>query len=206
MPAPIPTPTRLRILALNQRGHGPTAIAHRLGLCPRTVRHLCRRARQGGAAALAPTYPRPARPDPEPVVQQALLLHQEHPSWGAPYLLIRLRQLRPDLTELPGARTLQRWMRRVRQPPAPPGSKPASTRTAAQRPHEVWQMDAVEQLRLGNGSRVSWLRWVDEYTGAVLGTVVFPPRHLRSGARRRRAGGPAGAVPPLGSAAVPAGR
>jgi hypothetical protein len=36
-------------------------------------------------------------------------------------------------------------------------------------------MDAVEQLRLGSKQGVSWLRLVDEYSGAFLGTTVFPP-------------------------------
>ncbi len=35
-------------------------------------------------------------------------------------------------------------------------------------------MDAVEQLRLGSGQGVCWLRLVDEYSGAFLGTTVFP--------------------------------
>src|SRR5205807_24585 len=85
-------------------------------------------------------------------------------------------------------RILQRWFGRHGQPPAPAGRKPASARTPAGQPHEVWQMDAVEQLPLQTGQLVCWLRWVDELTGAVLGTVVFPPQPLRPGAA---AAGPA---------------
>src|SRR5262249_55120771 len=40
-------------------------------------------------------------------------------------------------------------------------------------PHEVWQMDACEQIPLGNGQRVCWLRGVDECSGAILWTEVF---------------------------------
>src|SRR5262249_50876180 len=52
--------------------------------------------------------------------------------------------------------------------------------------------------------QVSWLRWVDEYTGAVLGTVVFPLRHLRTSTSARGPSSRAAAVGPLGSAPLPA--
>jgi hypothetical protein len=34
-------------------------------------------------------------------------------------------------------------------------------------------MDASEQIALRSGRHVSWLRVVDEWTGAVLETIVF---------------------------------
>jgi hypothetical protein len=37
-------------------------------------------------------------------------------------------------------------------------------------------VDAAEQVPLRSGRRVCWLRIVDECSGAVLETVVFPPR------------------------------
>ena len=43
-------------------------------------------------------------------------------------------------------------------------------------------------------------RWVDEFSGAVLGTVVFPPGLLGAGACHRRAGRIAAEVPLLGEA------
>jgi hypothetical protein len=116
-----------------------------------------------------------------------------------------LRQEQPQLRDLPSARTLQRWFARQQQPPAPAGRKPASARAAARRPHEVWQMDAVEQLPLQTGQQVCWLRWVDEWTGAVLGTEVFPPRQFRPGAVAGGAVRAAAAVRPLGFAPVLAG-
>jgi hypothetical protein len=41
-------------------------------------------------------------------------------------------------------------------------------------PHAVWQIDASEYIALATGQRVSWLRVIDECSGAVLQTVVFP--------------------------------
>ena len=60
---------------------------------------------------------------------------------------------------------------------APSPSQPVAGRAAvvapAERPHDVWQMDAVEKTSLATGQRISWLRLVDEWTGAVLDTKVF---------------------------------
>src|SRR5262249_869928 len=40
-------------------------------------------------------------------------------------------------------------------------------------PHEVWQMDAAERTALRSGQQVSWLRLIDEASGAVLSSRVF---------------------------------
>lgn len=207
MPVPLPFALRQRVVRAWQGGDSPGQIARRLHLAVRSVRRLCQAFRRHGPAALTPAYPSRARPAArQPALQQALLLHQEHPTWGAPYLRIRLGQLHPELADVPSARTLQRYFARYRQPPAPPGRRPAAAAPRADRPHAVWQMDAVEQLRLAGGQQVSWLRWVDEFTGAVLGTVVFPPRHLRTGAGDRRSPGHPRPIRPLGPARGGAGR
>jgi hypothetical protein len=206
MPAPVPLPLRRRILEYQQRGLSPAAIARRLNVAERTVRALCLRFRTHGAAAVGPCYRAPAPPAPSQAIQQALLLHAQHPTWGAPYLLLQLRAQHPNLADLPSARTLQRWFARNKQPPAPAGRKPTMPYTLARQPHEVWEMDAVEQLPIQSGQQVSWLRWVDELTGAVLGTEVFPPCHLRPGSLDRGAAGIAAAIWPLGFAPVPARR
>ena len=199
MPAPLSLKLRERIQARLEQGYNPAAIARELRLRPRTVRHLCGRLRQLGAAALETSYQAPAPAMPSSAIEQALLLHQEHPSWGAVFVLHKLEQLCPAV-ELPSVRTLQRWFRRHDLPPAPPGRKPATVGPIAGRPHEVWQMDAVEQLALQTGELVSWLRWVDECSGATLGTAVFP---LRNVWRRSRDLGSARCAPAI-SAVGPA--
>src|SRR5439155_3650579 len=134
------------------------------------VRRLCQQFRQQGQAALRPRYRRPPPPPPPPALTQALQLHELHPTWGAAYILVELRRQQPPLTDLPSERTLQRHFRQAQQPPAPKGRKPACQRARATRPHQGWQMDAVEQCPLQTGQQISWLRWVDEYSGAALGT------------------------------------
>src|SRR5436305_2098766 len=57
----------------------------------------------------------------------------------------------------------------------------------------LWQADAADQLRLGNGQLASWLRLTDECSGAILKTVVFPLGVQRGAAPGR----PRGAAPGL---------
>jgi hypothetical protein len=199
MPAPVSLTLRRRIRTRLQQGRHPADIAYELRLSCRTVRRLCQRFREQGEAALQPVYRRPTPAKPSTALEQALFLHEQHPTWGAPYILLQLQDLHPDLG-LPSARTVQRYCRARRQPLAPPGRKAAAARLCAKRPHEIWQMDAVEQCALQGGQKISWLRWVDEYTGAVLGTVVFPLRHLRPSACNRGGQRAAPAISAVGHA------
>ena len=60
--------------------------------------------------------------------------------------------------------------------PAPSGDVGRGTaRARATPPHETWQMDAKERIRLRGPEQVSWLRLTDECSGAMLWTEVFPP-------------------------------
>jgi hypothetical protein len=107
----------------------------------------------------------------------ALALRAQHPTWGAGYIRVRLAAT-ADPAELPSERALQRWFGRQHLPAADPGRRPPAEADRATVPHDTWQMDAVEQLRLASGQGVCWLRLVDEYSGAFLGTTVFPPLPL----------------------------
>jgi hypothetical protein len=90
---------------------------------------------------------------------------------------------RQGIQDAPDVRTLQRWFAQAGLGPARPGRQPAAVRRwRATRPHETWQVDAAEDIALADGARVSWLRIADEFTGAVLETVIFPPRTVERGA------------------------
>jgi Homeodomain-like domain len=204
MPTPLPLPLRQLIVHRAQQGQDVATIAHALHVPARTVRHLLQRfGRQ--ADQLRPAYrPGPGRPAPQqPVYDLALALRQQHPTWGAGYIRVRLGQAYAA-SALPSERALQRWFRQQQRPPAPPGRRPPTEATRAQRPHERWQMDAVEQLRLGSGQGVSWLRLVDECSGAFLGTTVFPPLPLGARPGDRRPGAVAARFWLLGPAGRPA--
>lgn len=209
MPRPLPVPVRQAIWRRVQDGRNGPDIAHDLGLDPRTVRRLVQRFRQEGQAALIPSYDRCGAATPKPakvVVQAALGLRRDHPTWGAGLIRVMLRRQAPGGTP-PAVRTLQRWFLRAGLAPAPAGRRPDPDSRRAERPHEVWQMDAAELVKLRTGQRVCWLRVVDECSGAVLWTAVFPPRPLVSGPADGRPIGTAADLQPLGAArAVPGGQ
>jgi transposase len=196
MPAPTPLPLRLVLARRVRQGQSVARIAQALDLSPRTVRRLRRRALQQPADALAADYAACGRrrsADTEALREEVLALRRTHPRWGAGLLRVLLQRDDPDRA-VPCVRTLQRWLHGAGLGPAPSGRRPASETPAerAKQPHAVWQMDAAEQIRLQNGQRVSWLRLVDECSGAVLWTKVFaqgkwlkvPPQDVQAELRR----------------------
>jgi hypothetical protein len=72
--------------------------------------------------------------------------------------------------------------------PAPAGRPARVDLDRATAPHETWQMDAKEHIQLQNHEEVSWLRLIDECSGAALWTAVFPPGNLGPGPGSSRAG------------------
>jgi transposase len=188
MPAPVPAPIRQVILARWHKGESVATLAQELKLSERTVYHLVRRFAQRGQQGLTPDYERCATqktPTDSATFQKAMAMRKQHATWGGG--LIRVMLLEQGEPACPSERTLQRWFRQATLAPAPAGRRPASDAQRARQPHDVWQMDAVDQLRLGSGQQVSWLRLVDECSGAVLQTTIFPPALLEPGPTRRRA-------------------
>lgn len=187
MPRSVPLVVRQAIFQRWQKGVPVSTLAEEMDLSERTVRNLVRRFVQRGQQGLSADYARcatKAAPKSGVAFQRAMQMRQEHPSWGAGLIRVLLTE---ELKASPSERTLQRWLRQTKQTPAPPGRRPSSDAYRARRPHEVWQMDAAEQMVLAGGQGVSWLRLVDECSGAVLQTAVFPPKVLEPGGTVRRA-------------------
>jgi len=179
MPAPIPVPIRQAIMRRSKSGATTTELSLEFGIPARTVRNLLKRFRDRNGDGLAPDYhrlPQPPPPPKHPAYAAAVLLRQEHPGWGAGLIRVYLRK--QGIEPLPCVRTIQRWFQRAGLGPPPPGRRPASASDRATKPHQVWQVDAAEEITLGDGSRACWLRITDEFTGAVLHTAIFPPRAL----------------------------
>jgi transposase len=175
MPSALPVTIRRAIFQRWQSKTDTVSIAHELGLSRRTVEALVRRFRQRGDEAIEPDYrhePLPHLNQVRGVEQTALALRREHARWGAPLIRVMLGH-RFAARRVPSTRTLQRWFAHAGLSPAPKGRHPSEDRRRAERPHAVWQMDGCEQLAMANRQQVCWLRVVDEYTGAVLLTVVF---------------------------------
>jgi len=173
----IPVAVRQAIVRGFNKGERIFNLARKFQVAERTVRHLVRRFPDPNQ--VAPAYDQCGRPKAEPsgVIREAVQLRQQHPRWGAGLIRVFLQQ-KDSCRTVPCTRTLQRWLRRLREKPAPSGRRPVQESQRARRPHETWQMDAAEQKRLRTGQQISWLRIVDECSGAVLRTVVFPPREL----------------------------
>jgi len=201
MSHPTPVPVRQLIVQRAAQGQSASLIARCLGLVPRTVRRLVQRLRRQGPKALATSCPsRPYQHPPQfrAFVEEALRLRRAHPTWGAGLVRVLLHRHYPA-DPIPAERTLQRWFRRVGLIPATSGRRSGpSSYCRAQQPHDVWQMDAADQVALQNGTLVCWLRIADECSGAVLETTVFPPGVLERGFSRSSAGRAAPGLPPLG--------
>lgn len=201
MPAPTPLAVRQAMWHRYQQGATTAELSLAFDLPARTVRGLLQRWREQGEKSLAPDrVPRssPVPPPDHPAYEPAIQLRQDHPGWGAG--LIRVYLAMQQVQPLPAERTLQRWFRRAGLAPAPPGRWPTVPRRRATSPHEIWEMDAAEQIPLGNGTKVSWLRINDEFSGAVLWTAVFPPREMERRPSSGDSGTIAACVLPMGTA------
>ena len=180
MPRPTPPAVRTAIRKRSLLGEAPADIARALRLPARTVRHLLR-----SSSATAADYSACGRLSsvPDSLRDALRLLRAENPGWGAPFLRCWLPRLGFD--DLPSTRTIQRIL--ADEPPLPVADA-AEEQTRPRRPghaHEVWQVDAADQVKMADGSLTCWLRFVDWASGAVLRSIVFPPTVLveRPGAR-----------------------
>jgi hypothetical protein len=206
MPSAIPVPVRQAIVQRHQAGETLPAVAADLHLSLWSVRRIWRRFRDWGSARLGPDYDRcaPRGPrSPRWLHRAALWLRRRHPTWGAAVIRFFLQQHWPKAS-VPHERTLQRWFRRAHLLP-PPRQLPPQHPTRGQEPHEVWQMDAKEKVRLGNGGQASWLALIDEASGGLLAGEVFPPGGVGPGRSPRGSGTPASGIRADGAAPAAAG-
>ena len=177
---PLPFQSAQRFFRRWKRKRKAQEVAQEFGLSLRTVQRLYRRFEIWAEDGVPPDYDQcgqqQTQQTPDEILLQAQQLRNEHPTWGAELIRLHLDSEAP----LPAARTLQRWFKKNVIPTAPPGNRPAANPERATRPHQVWQMDGKEYVLLKNGQRISWLRVVDEFTGAVLGTFVFEVERFAS--------------------------
>jgi transposase len=191
MPAAIPVSQRRAIIESRAAGESFVSIAQRLGISYDTVRRIHKRYRATGQ--LAPNYEACGHREVRKagaIYEQAIALKAAHPKWGAGLIRTELADGFAE-THLPSERTLQRWFKRagVQKPPQDRGPRQVVKRGKAA--HEVWALDAKEEVQLADGSYVSWLTVVDEGSGAILATVLFPPQTLDEGGSAAGEGGAA---------------
>jgi len=177
-------PVRASILRAfaEQKSYRQIAAMHKVN--EQTVRRICRRSLDSEASALKPHYGSCGRKGAglgDFVYRASCFLKYHHRSWGADYILLHLREKYPSLS-LPVARTLQRWFRARGWNPKRKRSM-SMARRWAKRPHEVWQIDAKERIRLKGEDQTEccWLSITDEHSGSAIATLAFPPRTHRTG-------------------------
>jgi transposase len=195
MPQPLPFALRQELVRRHQQGETLGALAESMQIPPATVRNWWQRFRREGEAGLQTRYQRcgPQGPKAGPAVHQAALaMKREHSTWGAGLIRLELQKQFPD-QPLPQKRAIERWIRKAGLQP-PRAQRPPMERQRGKEPHAVWEIDAKERLRLGDGSATSVLSVTDEASGALLGATPFSPLPLEPGGTRGGAAGPAGAV------------
>lgn len=162
------------------KGHTLKEIAEKLGYGYDCIRKWWRRGRRGGLDSLAQTSSRPkgrlAHHDPL-VAARAKSLKQSHPNWGADRLGVALREDASLMgMKLPSRSSLTAYFREVcpeavrqrcRQP------KHESPMTPTSHPHELWQLDMKEAIKLENEEIATLLTVRDVHSGAFIGLCVF---------------------------------
>jgi hypothetical protein len=177
---------REQLIALKAQGYSLWAISEQLLIPYGTVCQLSARLGRLGHLRVGYANCGPKQPGTDPLLlRSALWLKRHHPSWGAPFIRVHLTAHFAN-DRIPSASTLQRWFRKrhlskPRQVVAPPRIG------CAKAPHNIWQVDAKENLILLDGSEACYLTITDEHSGAGLEALVFPPQADRTSAFGRSA-------------------
>ena len=170
----IALPLRQRIVELKQQGHTLQAISQQLDLSFAAVRLIWSRFKQQGQHGLLTRFgqcgPQPPA-QTNPVFRAARWLRHRHPQWGSPLIQALLHKRYGQ--HVPSIRTLNRWYKWAGL--TPPRSKPNTVVIGrAKAVHNIWQVDAKEQLVLADGQPTCYLTVTDEHSGAWLTSLVFP--------------------------------
>lgn len=171
-----PTGLRLSVVKGRQTGKTLEALSAEYGLSYGTVQGWCARYKAQGEEGLTTRYSNCGKTKPDRKTNLAyravLCFKTWHPSWGAQKICSELLLLNPNLG-LPDLRTVQKWLsnnghRRKRK------HQPKEERRWGKQTHEVWQVDAKEELQTQDGQKSCWLNIRDEHSGGVIDPPVFP--------------------------------
>lgn len=100
----------------------------------------------------------------------SLSLRSKHQTWGSDRIHVDLVALYGS--SAPSVRTLQRWYRQERySEPKMRHNEPCIGKSRAA--HNIWQVDAKEQLILQDNQVACYLTFTDEFSGIWLGSVAF---------------------------------
>jgi hypothetical protein len=174
MPAALAVSVREEIVRRRNAGETFQQIANELGVSYNASRRIWQQYEREGQ--IKPHYERcrpPSVRKGQALYEAAVALKQAHRSWGAGLIRLEMTE-RFAAEQLPSERTLQRWFRRAGVGSQTEVSRPRMAVNRGRQAHQVWAMDAKEQMRLADGSYASWLTITDEASGAVLSATLFP--------------------------------
>ena len=138
---------RMAIMTLARAGHTDADIAERIGWSTRTVRKWRRRGEQQGRPGLASRMGRRATGAMSTfpwVVEMVRSWRKAHPGWGPLTLRTELEGAELLRKPWPSRATIARWLKQegLTRPYERHHDLPQPAQTAAQAPHEAWEMDA----------------------------------------------------------------
>ncbi len=164
---------REKIIALRKSGESLLQISHLLSISYGSVRNIHKKYQLLGEVGLVPNYKNCLKkPLYDHEIRQECLKQKElHPRWGVPRLRVLLLEKYEVAT--PSLKTLQRWCQRagLSRPNQVHGERKFGKSKAV---HNIWQVDAKENLVLRDGSEACYLTMTDEKSGAWLASPVFP--------------------------------
>jgi hypothetical protein len=180
---------RRKMVDLAAEGNTYEAVAEQMSVSFWTARKWIRRGKRNGKEGLASCYGRP-KTGPmggvDPLIKYVVLrLKRQHPTWGAEYVLKKLRE-KPRLRgkDLPSETTIWRYWRSFGDRLYPKRDPPQSKIAPSDQPHGVWQMDAKESMQIPGVGLVSFNQARDEYGRVtVMHRVHAEPERARQKAR-----------------------
>lgn len=182
MPAATALKEREEIVRRRKEHESFAHISREMAIAYATVRNVWHHYQNTGQ--LEPSYERCSHRGvrkKQDVYEKAIEFKRAHPSWGAGLIWVELAELFEE-EELPSLRSLQRWFHRAGLVKRESQDKrPQIQLSRGEKPHEVWAMDAKEQMTLADGTHASWLVISDEGSGALLHGELFPHQALESG-------------------------
>jgi len=164
------------VLEVLNDGATVTDVARRYGVARQTVHEWLRKYAAQGLAGLVDRSSRPLSSPlqmPAEVEARIVEMRRAHPGWGPRTILFWLE--REDVVPLPGRTSVERCLIRhgLVTPQARRRKRSDYKRWERARPMELWQMDIVGGVRLGDGSEAKIVSGIDDQSRyAVCARVV----------------------------------
>lgn len=179
MPSTISMAIRQSIVERYKKGEKISTLSRYYKVSRVSIYSFINREQSEGLKGLCPKYDNcgKVRPSSTQFIFRAVrCMRAWHPSWGAEKIRAEMLQMRPQL-DLPHYRTFTRWFHWNNQIQVRlKSSLPRPQARQAKHLHEIWQIDAKEEISIADGSKNCWLNIADEFSGMVIDPPVFPPK------------------------------